>query len=110
MRATGWLKLRTSARRDRNVPFVEQINFVPQQYRTASPIRDNTAETFLSQVVSNPFQGLTPDSPGSNGATIARRRLLLQYPHFDTSTSRPIAARTPTTPCWLVSRSDSLTD
>ncbi len=54
-----------------------------RHYRTTSAIRDNTAETFLSQVVSNPFQGLTPDTPGSNGATIARRRLLLQYPHFD---------------------------
>ena len=66
-----------------HVPMVEQLNFVPQAYRTTSAIRDNTAETFLSQVVSNPFQGLTPETPGSNGATIARRRLLLQYPHFD---------------------------
>ena len=48
-----------------------------------SAIRDNNAETFLSQVVSNPFQGLTPETPGSNGATIARRRLLLQHPQFD---------------------------
>ena len=38
-------------------------------------------------MVSNPFQGLTPETPGSNGATIARRRLLLQYPHFDTVNS-----------------------
>ena len=66
-----------------HVPIVEQLNFVPQAFRTTSAIRDNTAETFLSQVVSNPFQGLTPDTPGSNGATIARRRLLLQYPQFD---------------------------
>ena len=35
--------------------------------------------------VSNPFVGLTPDSPGSNGATIARRRLLYQYPQFEAS-------------------------
>jgi hypothetical protein len=34
--------------------------------------------------VANPFQGLFPDNPGSGGATIARRRLLLAYPHFDT--------------------------
>ena len=45
-----------------HVPLVEQLNFVPQAYRTTSAIRDNTAETFLSQVVSNPFQGLTPES------------------------------------------------
>ena len=66
-----------------HTPFVEQINFVPQQYRTNSATRDNNAETFLSQVVANPFQGLTPETPGSNGATIARRRLLLQHPQFD---------------------------
>jgi Carboxypeptidase regulatory-like domain len=66
-----------------HVPIVEQLNYVPQQFRTTSAIRDNAAETFLSQVVANSFQGLTPETPGSNGATIARRRLLLQYPHFD---------------------------
>jgi hypothetical protein len=70
-----------------NTPYIEQVNYVPQQYRTTSAIRDNNAETFLSQVVANPFQGLTPETPGSNGATIARRRLLLQFPHFDTLTA-----------------------
>ncbi len=42
------------------------------------------AETFLTQAVNNPFQGLFPDNPGGNGATIPRRRLLLRYPQFDT--------------------------
>ena len=74
---------------------------MPQQYRTTSAIRDNNAETFLSQVVSNPFQGLTPETPGSNGATIARRRLLLQFPHFDTLTAESLSeARTRITRCW----------
>jgi hypothetical protein len=68
-----------------NVPILESLNYVPQQLRTTSAIRDNAAETFLSQVVSNPLQGLTPDAPGSNGATIARRRLLYQFPQFDAS-------------------------
>jgi Carboxypeptidase regulatory-like domain len=66
-----------------HVPIIEQLNFVPQQFRTASAIRDGAAETFLTQAVANPLQGLTPENPGSSGATIARRRLLLQYPHFD---------------------------
>ena len=35
------------------------------------------------RVPGEPFQGLTPETPGSNGATIARRRLLLQHPQFD---------------------------
>lgn len=68
-----------------NVPILETLNYVPEQFRTSSPIRDNGAETFLSQVVANPLQGLTPDAPGSNGATIARRRLLYQFPQFDAS-------------------------
>jgi Carboxypeptidase regulatory-like domain len=67
-----------------NLPILEAQNYVPQQYRTQSATRDAAAETFLSQVVSNPFQGLFPENPGSNGTTIARRRLLLQYPQFDT--------------------------
>jgi hypothetical protein len=81
---TDWLvELSYLGQKGSHVPIVEQFNFVPQQYRTTSPIRDNTAETFLTQAVANPFLGLTPDNPGSGGATIARRRLLLQYPHFD---------------------------
>jgi hypothetical protein len=68
-----------------NVPILETLNYVPQQSRSNSPTRDNAAETFLSQVVSNPLQGLTPEAPGSNGATIARRRLLYQFPQFDAS-------------------------
>ena len=82
--ANNWLvELSYLGQRGSNQPIVEQRNFVPQSFRTQSPMRDNTAETFLSQVVANPFQGLTPDTPGSNGATIARRRLLLQHPQFD---------------------------
>ncbi len=66
-----------------NLPIVEQLNFVPQAYRTQSAIRDPAAETVLTQTVANPFAGLFPDNAGSNGATIARRRLLLQFPQFD---------------------------
>ena len=69
----------------RKLPFLETANYVPQQFRSQSPTRDVAAETFLSLVVSNPFVGLTPDSPGSNGATIARRRLLYQHPQFEAS-------------------------
>ena len=48
--------------RGRHLPILETVNYVPQQFRTQSPLRDAAAETFLSQVVSNPFVGLTPDS------------------------------------------------
>lgn len=66
----------------RHLPILETQNFLPQQFRTQSPIRDATAETFLSQVVANPFVGLMPDSPGSNGATIGRQRVLQPFPQF----------------------------
>jgi hypothetical protein len=69
--------------RGQNIPVVTQLNFVPQQFRTQSPIRDNAAETFLSQLVDNPLRGLTPEASGTNSATIARRRLLAAFPHFD---------------------------
>ena len=84
--ANNWLvELSYLGQKGSHQPIVEQRNFVPQQFRSTSPMRDNTAETFLSQVVSNPFQGLTPETPGSNGATIARRRLAPgSIPHFDT--------------------------
>ncbi len=68
-----------------HLPILESLNFVPQQFRTQSPTRDVAAETFLSQVVANPFVGLMPDSPANNGAQISRRRLLLQHPQFDGS-------------------------
>jgi hypothetical protein len=67
-----------------NLPIVQPLNYVPQAYRTSSALRDTAAETFLTQTVNNPFQGLFPENPGGNGATIPRRRLLLQYPQFDT--------------------------
>ena len=82
----------------------------PQEYRTQSAIRDNAAETFLTQTVANPFQGLFPDNPGASGSTIARRRLLLAYPHFDTLSietyrgTQPLPRR-----CWRASTSASPT-
>jgi hypothetical protein len=67
-----------------NIPLLRAQNYVPIEFRTQSVVRDVAAETFLTQTVANPFQGLFPDNPGANGGTIARRRLLLQYPQFDT--------------------------
>lgn len=67
-----------------NMPIVQPLNFVPQANRTASVLRDANAEAFLTANVANPFQGLFPENPGSNGANIPRRRLLQQYPQFDT--------------------------
>jgi hypothetical protein len=93
--------------RGTNQAILEALNYVPQQFRTQSLIRDNNAETFLSQVVSNPFQGLTPDSPGTNDATIARRRLLFAYPQFDSS-GNPCATGTTNTFCLETARGSNM--
>jgi hypothetical protein len=93
--------------RGTNQAILEPLNYVPEQFRTQSPIRDNNAETFLSQVVANPFQGLTPDSPGTNGATIARRRLLFAYPQFDSS-GNPCATNTTNTFCIETARGSNM--
>jgi hypothetical protein len=77
------IELNYLGQRGRNIPTVQQLNFVPEQFRTQNPLRDNTAENFLSQLVDNPLRGLTPDNAGTNGATIARRRLLTAFPAFD---------------------------
>jgi hypothetical protein len=69
--------------RGQNLAVAQQLNFVPEQYRTASPFRDTAAETFLTTPVANPFAGLLPDAPGVNGATIPRSRLLVDYPQFN---------------------------
>jgi Carboxypeptidase regulatory-like domain len=70
--------------RGQNMPYTSAINYVPEQFRTRDARRDAAAETFLSATVANPFRGLTPENAGSNGATIARSRLLQQYPQFGT--------------------------
>lgn len=68
--------------RGQNLAVGQPVNYLPEAYRTASPIRDTAAETFLTTPVANPFQGLLPDAPGVNGATIPRSRLLMAYPQF----------------------------
>lgn len=68
--------------RGQNIPYVNALNFVPEQFRTQDPRNNTAANTFLTALVPNPFRGLTPENAATNGATIARSRLLQQYPHF----------------------------
>ncbi len=70
--------------RGQNIPFASDINFVPEQFRTTDPRNNVAANTFLTALVPNPFRGLTPENAGSNGATIARSRLLQRFPQFGT--------------------------
>jgi hypothetical protein len=64
-----------------NLPVVRQLNAVPQQYLSTSPVRDNTTNNRLTQQVPNPFAGLLPGT-GLTGANVARSQLLRPYPQF----------------------------
>jgi len=67
--------------RGENLPVVRQLDAVPQQYFSRSPVRDDATNNFLTQAVTNPFAGLLPGT-GLNGATVSRSQLLRPYPQF----------------------------
>ncbi len=59
----------------------QELNFIPRQYLSTSPTRDQATIDRLSAVVNNPFSGLIPGT-NLNGRTVARSQLLLPYPEF----------------------------
>jgi hypothetical protein len=64
-----------------NLPVTRQLNAVPQQYLSRSPVRDEATNNLLTVAVANPFAGLLPGT-GLNGATVSRSQLLRPYPQF----------------------------
>ena len=60
------------------------INALPNEYLSTSPVRDDARNNYLTAPVPNPFVGLMPPSApaGFRGATIQRQQLLRPYPHF----------------------------
>jgi hypothetical protein len=64
-----------------HLPVLRQLNAVPGQYFSTSPVRDDTTNNRLTQQVPNPFAGLLPGT-GLNGATVSRSQLLRPYPQF----------------------------
>jgi len=67
--------------RGENLPVVRQLDAVPQQYLSRSPVRDDATNNSLTAAVTNPFAGLLPGT-GLNGATVSRSQLLRPYPQF----------------------------
>ena len=63
------------------------LNFIPRQYLSTSPTRDQATIDRLSANVANPFSGLVPGT-NLNGKTVARSQLLLPYPQFTTITAQ----------------------
>jgi hypothetical protein len=57
------------------------LNYVPQQYLSTSPVRDQATIDALSRQVPNPFAGLLPGST-LNGANASVSRLLYRYGQF----------------------------
>jgi hypothetical protein len=61
------------------------LNALPNQYLSTSPVRDEATNQYLTALVPNPFFNLMPTTAGTvfRSATIARERLLRPYPQFD---------------------------
>jgi Carboxypeptidase regulatory-like domain len=64
-----------------HLPVVRQLNGIPTQYLSTSPVRDDATNNRLTQQVPNPFVGLLPGT-GLNGANVARSQLLRPFPQF----------------------------
>ncbi len=58
---------------------VTQLNGIPRQFLSTSPVRDSALNTTLSASVANPFSGL---ATSQNGATTTPLQLLARYPEF----------------------------
>jgi Carboxypeptidase regulatory-like domain/TonB dependent receptor-like, beta-barrel len=58
-----------------------QLNAIPAQYLSTSPVRDQNTINFLNAAVANPFYPLLPRTALA-GTTVPRSQLLRPYPHF----------------------------
>lgn len=63
------------------IPESRDLNFVPNQYLSTSPTRDQARITLLTTPIANPFRGLLPGT-GLNGNTINQENLLRAYPQY----------------------------
>ncbi len=75
--------------RGAKLPVDSQLNPVPFQYLSTSPVRDQATIDFLTAQVTNPFAGV-PEFAGTGLAAVrvGRSQLLRPYPHFTDITVR----------------------
>ncbi len=59
-----------------------QLDSIPRQFLSTSPVRDNATINLLSGSVPNPFKGLLPNSTSLNGSTVALSQLLVPFPQY----------------------------
>ena len=57
------------------------LNFVPEQFLSTSPVRDQANIDRLTAVITNPFRNLIPGT-GLSGTTTSTETLLRKYPQF----------------------------
>src|SRR5260370_19817878 len=57
-------------------------NAIPRQFLSTLPVRDTAVVNLLTGSVTNPFQGLLPNSTSLNGTTVALNQLLTPFPQF----------------------------
>ena len=64
-----------------HLPVTVELNAVPKQYLSTSPVRDEVTNNRLTTAVANPF---FPLLPGTNlaASTVQRQQLLRPYPQF----------------------------
>ena len=67
--------------RGENLLVSRQLDAVPAQYLSTSPLRDQTTINTLTGQVNNPFYPLLPGT-GLSGTTVSRSQLLMAYPQF----------------------------
>lgn len=63
------------------LPTNVDLNYVPAQFLSTSPFRDNTVINRLTANVPNPFQNLLPGT-NLNGSTTTVQQLLVRYPQL----------------------------
>jgi hypothetical protein len=63
------------------LPNADSLRYVPPQFLSTSPVRDQAVINRLSAVVPNPFAGLLPGT-NLNGTTTSVSNLLVDFPHF----------------------------
>jgi hypothetical protein len=71
----------------------QNLNAIPAQYLSTSPIRDAAVITQLGRQVTNPFAGLIPNV-SMNGKTVAANQLLRPYPQFTGVTGQKYDGKT----------------
>ncbi|HKE25696.1 MAG TPA: carboxypeptidase regulatory-like domain-containing protein [Bryobacteraceae bacterium] len=65
-----------------HLPINTQLDYIPRQYLTTQVFRDNSLNSTLTGTVSNPLQGLLPNSTSLNGSTVALQQLLIPFPQY----------------------------